>query len=66
MILMRANPLQGPSEGVGPENHDIFEPWNGNNRKECPKKSRDFQGPPLPMAYVMDLPLSKSLTSSAI
>jgi hypothetical protein len=26
MILMRANPLQGPLEGVDPENRDIFWP----------------------------------------
>jgi hypothetical protein len=24
MILMGANPLQGPLEGVGPENQDFF------------------------------------------
>ncbi len=30
-----------------------------------PKKSRDFQGPPLPMARVMDLPQSQSLSPSA-
>ncbi len=30
MILMRANPLQWPLEGVGPENRDFFGPWNGN------------------------------------
>jgi hypothetical protein len=26
MILMRANPLQGPLEGVGPENRDFCGP----------------------------------------
>jgi hypothetical protein len=26
MILMRANPLHGPLEGVGPENRDFFGP----------------------------------------
>jgi hypothetical protein len=26
MILMRANPLQGPMEGVGPENRDCLGP----------------------------------------
>jgi hypothetical protein len=26
MILMRANPLQGPLEGVGPENRDFLGP----------------------------------------
>ncbi len=24
MILMRANPLQGPLEGVGPDNHYVW------------------------------------------
>jgi hypothetical protein len=26
MILMRANPLQGPLEGEGPQNREFFEP----------------------------------------
>ncbi len=30
------------------------------------QKSRDFQGPPLPLAQVMDLPPSKPLSPSAI
>jgi hypothetical protein len=30
------------------------------------QKSPDFQGPPLPMAWVMDLPPSESLSPSAI
>jgi hypothetical protein len=29
----------------------------------CSPKSQDFQGPPLPMALVMDLPLSKFIKS---
>ncbi len=33
MILMRENPLQGPLEGVGPENWDIFKFWNGNEQR---------------------------------
>jgi hypothetical protein len=29
LILMWGNPLLGPSEGVGPENHDFFVPkWH--------------------------------------
>jgi hypothetical protein len=58
MILMRASPLQGPLEGVGPENRNFFRPRNGNERY--------FQGPPLPMARVMDLPPSKLLSLSSI
>ncbi len=30
----------------------------------CSPESQDFQGPPLPMALVMDLPLSKSLVQA--
>ncbi len=43
MILMRANPLQGPLKGRVPENRDFFGPWNGNEESEChlgPKKPR--------------------------
>ncbi len=35
MILMLANPLQGPLEEVGPENQDFFGPRNSNERSEC-------------------------------
>ncbi len=49
MILMRTNPLQGSLEGVGPENRDFFGLWKDNE-----KQSLDFQGPPIPMALVMD------------
>ncbi len=59
MIFMGANPLRGHLEGVGPEILDFFGPWNGNEQSEChkgPKKS------PIPMAQVMDLPPSKSLS----
>ncbi len=50
MILMRENPFRGQLEEVCPENR--------NKRREChlgPEKSR-FQGPPLPVALVMDFP----------
>ncbi len=30
MILMGANPLQGPLEGVGLENQDLLGHWSGN------------------------------------
>jgi hypothetical protein len=61
MILMRANPLQEPLEGLGPENRDFF--GLGSERSEShlgPKKSR-FQGPPLPIALEMYFPGSKPL-----
>ncbi len=35
-----ANPLQGPSEGVGPETRDFFGLWNGNERNSCNFKNR--------------------------
>ncbi len=51
ITLMRANPLLGPLEGVGHENLDSF----------GPKKVKIFQGPPLVIALVMDLPATNSL-----
>jgi hypothetical protein len=57
-------PLQGPLEGVGPEIFDFFRPkWHSLRSLPSPK-SIDFQGPPLPMALVMDSPASKSLPNS--
>jgi hypothetical protein len=47
MILARANPLQGPFEGEGPENRDFF---GTPEMVASLKKSRfsdHFQGPPL-------------------
>ncbi len=35
MKLMRANPLQGPLEEVGPEKSKLFGPLNGNKQSEC-------------------------------
>ncbi len=49
----------------GPYNQAFFGPWNDNEPVEChcDQKSRDFQGPPFPMARVIDLPQSKSLSA---
>ncbi len=49
LILMWANPLLGPLEGVGPE---IFWAQMALAAINGPKKSQ-FHGPPLPMALVM-------------
>ncbi len=60
MNLMRANPLQGPFEGMGPENRDFFGLEMATSKVSAiwAQKSRDFQSPHLPMALVMDLPPS--------
>ncbi len=56
MILMWANPLQGPLEGVGPEWHSPI----------GPKKYR-FSGPnPLPLALVMDAARINNITHGAV
>ncbi len=58
---MRANPLQGPLEGVRPENRDFLGPEMAKS-EACAiwaRKSRDLQVPPCPMARIMDLPPSK-------
>ncbi len=56
-ILRSATSLRGALEGVGPENRDFFGPkWH--LLCSChfrAQKSRDFQGPPLPMPRVMML-----------
>jgi hypothetical protein len=51
---MRANPLQGPLEGVGPENRDFLclEMAMSETSDIWVQKSRDFQGPPLPVAFL--------------
>ncbi len=60
MILTRANSLHGPLEVVGPENLDFFGP------KLHSLRSLPFQGPPLPVALVMDVSSIKIITSRAI
>jgi hypothetical protein len=75
LILIEAIPLLGPLEEVGPENLDFFGAWNGRWAMKIStfwaqtalarcrfraQKSLEFQGPPLPMAQVMELPRSKS------
>jgi hypothetical protein len=62
-ILMRANPLLGPLEGVGPENIDFLSP-NGTKFACChirAQKGLNFQSPTLPVALEIDLSASKSL-----
>ncbi len=49
MILLRANSLLGPLEGMGPEDQDFVGPWNGHKQSKC------RLGPPLPMALEMDV-----------
>ncbi len=63
MNLRGATSLRGALEGVGPENRDFFGPWNGTSKASAiwGQKIRDFQGPPLPMPWVMMLHPSKSL-----
>ncbi len=52
MILMRENPFRGPLEGEDPENRDFLGPEMATSEVNAiwAQKSRDFQGPPLPMA----------------
>ncbi len=68
MVLRGATSLRGALEGVGPENRDFFGPWNGRSKASAisSQKSRDFQGPPLPMPRVMMLHPSKPLRTSAM
>jgi hypothetical protein len=44
MILMQANPLQGPWKGVGPENFDFLGPEMATSEASAilAQKSRDF------------------------
>ncbi len=62
MNLMRANPLLGLFEGVGPENLHFFGPkWHSLCLLPFrAPKSLDFPGPLLPIVLGMDLPASKS------
>jgi hypothetical protein len=65
MIFMRANPLLGPWEGVGPEKNLIFLGQNDTHFDRCyfmAQKSLDFQGQLLPM----DAARIKIITSYAI
>jgi hypothetical protein len=61
MILMRANLLLRPLEGVGPENGTRFARFHFRALK-----SLDFQGPPLPMALAMDVGRIEIITSRDI
>jgi hypothetical protein len=68
MVLRSATSLRGALEGVGPENRDFFWALKWHERASAiwTQKSRDFQGPPLPMPQVMMLHSSKPLSISAI
>ncbi len=65
MILIQANPLLGPLEGVGPEIETFLGPEIAMS-DILAQKSRNFQGPHLSVVRVMDLPPSKSLNPSAL
>jgi hypothetical protein len=58
MILMWANPLQGPLEGWTLKIKTIYGNEHEASAIRAPE-SRDFQGPPRPMALVIDLPSSR-------
>jgi len=60
---MGANPLLGPLEGLGHESLYLFGPKQLSLHSSCFRapKSLDFVGLTLPMALVMDLPLSNTL-----
>jgi hypothetical protein len=62
MILMGANAFRGPLAGVALKIETYFGPEKATREASAiprvpfgPKKSRDFQGPPLPIARVMDM-----------
>jgi hypothetical protein len=61
------HPFRGPLEGVGLENQDFMGPEMATSEASAiwAQKSGDFQGSPLPMARVMDLPSSNSLRPSS-
>ncbi len=66
---MLANPLFGPFEGVGPEIL-TFLGSSSTRFARCHFRAQkvllDFQGPPLPMAHVMDVACIKIITSRAL
>ncbi len=68
MILMGEHPLQGPLERGGPERGPERGPEMAISETSViwPKKVKIFRAPPFPMALVMDLTASKSLSPSTI
>jgi hypothetical protein len=68
MIFLQANPFREQVEGLGPENRDFLGPEMAMSEASViwAQKSGDFKGPPFLMAWVMDLPASKSLSPNAI
>ncbi len=68
MILMWADPLFRPFEGVGPENLNFLGP-NGTQFAHChfmAQKSLDFQDTQLPMTLVMGVARIKIITFRAL
>jgi hypothetical protein len=66
MILMGENAL-GPLEGIGPENRDFLGSEVATSKASASWARKEiFRAHPLPIARVMDLPPSKSLSPSAI
>ncbi len=67
MILIRALSITRATGRGGPWNRAFFGPWNGKSKASAKwaQKSRDFWST-FPMAWVIDLPASKSLSQSAI
>jgi hypothetical protein len=64
MIVMKENPFRGPLEGVGLKSKTFLGSEIATSTASAiwALKNLDFQGPPLPMARVMDSPPSKSLS----
>ncbi len=44
MILRGATSLRGALEGVGPENRDIFGPWNGTSEASAIWAQKNREG----------------------
>ncbi len=67
-MLTTTEPIRGRTYDDGiemPAVHVLYEATKGTGKKKVPFQC-DFQGPPLPMALVMDLALLKPITYSAI
>jgi hypothetical protein len=68
MFLMGENHFEGDWKGWAVKIKTFLGPEMATSEGSAmwAQKSRDFHGPPLPMARVMDLPPSKSLSPCAI
>ncbi len=58
IILIREDLFRGPLEGVGPEKRDFLDLEMTTSEASAiwVQKAEIFQGPPLPIVRVMDLP----------